>query len=284
MIKCGDAEFDLEREFLVMGILNVTPDSFSDGGLYSSSDKAVERALELFEEGADVIDIGGESTNPFHSEPVSPKEETSRVLPIVKALVKKGFRRICIDTRHADTASACLSEGASWINDVSALTFDSCMVKAVMPADALVLMHSRGTPQEMQKGVIEYDDVVGQVRGYLKQRVDFCEAHGISRARIIVDPGIGFGKKLAHNIALLQGMESLKGIAAGVLSGVSRKSFLGEITKIQNPKDRDFATLGAVLHSMLNGANVVRVHNVKATREMLKVFQTLTKSDHRVRI
>lgn len=278
MIRCGDRAFDLSERCLIMGVLNVTPDSFSDGGQFAAADSALAQAQMLFEQGADIVDIGGESTNPYVSKPVDSALELERILPIVKGLVKRGMRALSIDTRHAETARICLSEGASWVNDVSAFTYDPQMVHVARSAEAVVLMHARGTPEVMQKGEIIYDDVVGEVAAYLRERVAFCKANGIDSARIIVDPGIGFGKRLEHNIALLRGLDSLRGLSAGVLSGVSRKFFLGEITGIKEPIQRDWATLGAVAHSVMLGANIVRVHNVKATKDMLKVFETLRRS------
>jgi dihydropteroate synthase len=257
-----------------MGVLNVTHDSFSDGGQFANADEAIAFAIRMFEDGADIVDIGGESTNPFGSEPLSADDETARVLPVVKALVRRGFRQLSIDTRQAEVARICLLEGASWINDVSAMTYDEHMVHEAKKADAVVLMHARGIPQVMQKDVV-YSDVVYDVANYLRKQVALCEESGITKDRIVVDPGICFGKKLEHNVALLRGLEAFQGIGAGVLSGVSRKSFLGEITGIKDPKARENATLGAVAYSALKGANILRVHNVKANREMLTVFEAL---------
>jgi dihydropteroate synthase len=246
----------------------------SDGGLFATVEQAVQHGITMFEEGADIVDIGGESTNPFHSQPLNAEQELERVLPVVKGLVKRGFRELSIDTRHAETARVCLSEGVSWVNDISGFVFDPDMVHVAKKADAVVLMHSRDIPQKMQIDV-HYSDVVKEIADFLRKQVALCVENGIKQAQIIVDPGICFGKKLEHNLSLLRNLEVFQGIGAGVLSGVSRKSFLGEITGIKTPVERENATLGAVAYSALKGANIVRVHNVKANREMLTVFETL---------
>ncbi len=258
----------------VMGALNVTPDSFSDGGSYFNTDTAIAHAEQMAEDGADVIDIGGESTRPF-AQPVSPREELSRVLPVVRGLVARGIRNISIDTRNASTAHACLGEGASWINDVSAFSHDQDMVHVAKNADCVVLMHARGTPDIMQAGEIAYGDVVQQIREYLIERVNFAISQGIERKKILVDPGIGFGKKLAHNIAITKNLSAFANIGAGVLYGPSRKAFIGEITGIKDAAQRDFATMAPIAIAELQGVTMVRVHNVKATVEMLSVLKQL---------
>lgn len=274
MIRCGDRDFDLTSRCLIMGVLNVTHDSMSDGGLFLSSEDAIAHGVRLFEEGADIVDIGGESTNPFVSEALSQEVEIARILPVVKNLVRRGYRQLSIDTRNAETARVCLLEGASWINDISGFTYDEKMVLEARKADAVVLMHSRDIPQRMQINV-HYDDVVKEVSEFLQKQLLVCESHGIPKEKVIVDPGICFGKLLEHNVALLRALPRFREMGAGVLSGVSRKSFLGQLTGIANPKERENATLGAVAYSALMGANIVRVHNVKANREMLTVFEAL---------
>ena len=276
VLACGSKTFYLGARTFVMGILNVTPDSFSDGGRFLGLDSAVSRAEQLIRDGADIIDIGGESTRPY-SQMVSPEEELERILPLVKALVKRGIRNISIDTRNASTAMVCLDEGASWINDVSGLSHDRDMITAVRNADVLVLMHARGTPDVMQTGDIKYQNVVDEVRDFLRERVLYASENGIDTRRILVDPGIGFGKKLVHNLDLIRRLHAFQDIGIGVLCGPSRKAFIGELTGIKEPSERDIPTLGAVACSVLAGTDMVRVHNVKATVEALKVIDALAR-------
>lgn len=274
MIVCGERRFDLGSRCHIMGVVNVTHDSFSDGGLFLDTEKAIAQGVQLFEDGADLVDIGGESTNWFTSEPLSVEQEIERVLPVVKGLVKRGFRALSIDTRNAETARVCLLEGASWVNDISGFVHDPRMVVEAKKADAVVLMHSPDIPQRMQLNPL-YEDVVGEVRDFLATQIEKCEEHGILKDRIIVDPGICFGKKLEHNLALLRQLDAFQGMGAGVLVGVSRKSFLRDLTGIEKPSEREYASLGAHAYCALMGAQLVRVHNVKANHEMLTVFQSL---------
>jgi dihydropteroate synthase len=273
-LQCGDRLLPLGQRTLVMGILNLTPDSFSDGGLFTGTDAALARAEQMLAEGADVIDIGGESTRPFAA-PVSPQEELARILPVVRALCLRGIRNLSIDTRNASTWRACQYEGASWLNDVSALTHDEDMVKVAQRADVVILMHAKGTPDVMQKGEISYDNVVTDVAGFLRQRIELANQAGISSERILVDPGIGFGKKLAHNLALIRGLQELKGLGAGILCGTSRKAFIGELTGLKIASERDAASLGALSASVLAGADMVRVHDVKAAVQALKIIDAI---------
>ena len=257
-----------------MGIVNITPDSFSDGGATWTVDAAVAHAQRLLDDGADVLDLGGESTRPGAT-PVPIDEELARVLPVVEALVARGIRNLSIDTRNARTAAACLDAGASWVNDVSALSWDPDMSAVAARAEALVLMHARGTPETMQHGAIHYDDVVGAVRGFLEERVAVAVGAGIERMRLLVDPGIGFGKRLPHNLELTRGLGALHGIGAGVLYGPSRKRFLGELTGVDVASERDAATLGAACFAATRGADVVRLHEVKAAVQALRVVDAL---------
>lgn len=270
VLQCGNRQFRLGRKTFIMGVVNVTPDSFSDGGCWYDPDKAIAHGLALAEQGADVLDVGGESTRPGAAA-VTREEELARVLPVVRGLVAQGASFISVDTRHAETARICLEEGASWVNDVSAGTHDPAMLSVAAKADAVVLMHMRGTPATMQKGEINYENVVSEVSGYLDQRVSACEAHGIKPQCIIVDPGIGFGKKLAHNLLLTQAVGRLQGRAGAVLYGPSRKRFLGELTGIEEAAKRDVPTLAALGVAVAAGAQLVRVHNVALARDYLKV-------------
>jgi len=273
-LLCGDRTFVLGKRTLIMGILNIAPDSFSDGGEINSPGAAVQKAKQLLADGADIIDVGAESTRPF-ADDIGLQEELSRIIPTVKALIAEGVRNLSIDTRRAEVARICLAEGASWINDVSGLRYDKKMLDVVQAADAVVVMHSQGSPQNMQRGKIEYSDVVLEVTHFLRQQVECLVEAGYERGRILVDPGIGFGKSLKHNLLLTQNLQELAGIAGGVLYGPSRKFFLSEITGIKNAAERDFATLGAVVYAALHGANIVRVHNVKAAHEALLIADSL---------
>jgi dihydropteroate synthase len=251
----------------VMGVLNVTPDSFSDGGRHVSLDAAVARAFEMAEEGADVVDVGGESTRPGARE-VPEDEERRRVLPVIEALEKRGFERpISIDTRRAVVARDALAAGASIVNDVTALR-DEAMAGVVARARAaVILMHMKGTPETMQ-GEAVYDDVVASVTRTLEERVAFARSAGIQRECVLVDPGLGFAKKPEHNWALLARLDRLAAIAP-VVVGASRKSFLGALLGGRPPLERASAGLGVAVAATLKGARVVRTHDVRATVDAL---------------
>lgn len=272
---CGGHRLALGQRTHIMGVINVTPDSFSDGGLFNSAEAAVAHGLRLLAEGADLLDVGGESTRPG-AVPVPPREECARVLPVVEGLVARGVRRISVDTRNAATAAACLDAGASWINDISALRHDPAMARAARKADCVVLMHMRGTPATMQQGKIAYDDVAREVADFLAQRVRAAQDAGIAPDRILVDPGIGFGKTLEHNLELSRRLQAFHSLAAGIVYGPSRKGFLGKLVGEQDPRQRTAATLGAVAAAALQGADVVRVHDVRATVHLLRVLRSLS--------
>jgi dihydropteroate synthase len=270
-LTCGDRALKLGARTFVMGVVNVTPDSFSDGGDLPTLDAALAHARALLEAGADVLDVGGESTRPGAAA-VSVAEEQDRVIPLVEALAAEGVRSISVDTRNAATARAARAAGAAWLNDVSALTWDEEMPAAARAFDAVVLMHARGTPETMQAGVIEYDAVVDDIAAYLAARLD---ESGLDPARVLVDPGIGFGKRLEHNVALTRGLERVRGRAAGVLYGPSRKRFLGEITGVDEAARRDPATHAAVALAAGWGADVVRVHDVGGAVQAVRVSDAL---------
>jgi len=254
---------------LVMGILNVTPDSFYDGGRHRPTDAAVARAREMEREGADIIDVGGESTRPG-ADPVSPETERARVLPVIESLADRTAVPISVDTRRASVAHAALSAGATIVNDVSALRFDPEMARVIADAGAVViLMHMKGAPKTMQSSP-SYDDVVEEVRGFLVDRILFAERAGIPRGRIAIDPGIGFGKRLADNIALLRHLDALCGFDAPVAIGVSRKSFLEGILELPAP-ERLEGTIAANAVAIYNGADIIRVHDVKEGRRTADV-------------
>lgn len=257
---------DLEGEgrVLIMGILNVTPDSFSDGGRFLSPDAAVERALVMEGEGADIIDIGGESSRPG-AEPVSVEEELGRVLPVLERLRGRLRIPISIDTTKAEVAEAALRAGARIVNDISALRFDPAMAPLVAESGAgLVLMHMLGTPKTMQQSP-HYDDVVREVRGFLAERAQYAQSQGIPREAIAVDPGIGFGKTVEHNLELLRRLPELVELGFPVLVGPSRKSFIGAVLGLP-VGERLEGTLAACAVAVVRGADILRVHDVRQVR------------------
>ncbi|MBC7097612.1 dihydropteroate synthase [Candidatus Bipolaricaulota bacterium] len=257
---------DLEGEgrVLIMGILNVTPDSFSDGGRFLSPDAAVERALVMEGEGADIIDIGGESSRPG-AEPVSVEEELGRVLPVLERLRGRLRIPISIDTTKAEVAEAALRAGACIVNDISALRFDPAMAPLVAEFGAgLVLMHMLGTPKTMQQSP-HYDDVVREVRGFLAERAQYAQSQGIPREAIAVDPGIGFGKTVEHNLELLRRLPELVELGFPVLVGPSRKSFIGALLGLP-VEERLEGTLAACAVAVVRGADILRVHDVRQVR------------------
>lgn len=268
-IDLGGTVLDF-RHPLLMGVLNATPDSFSDGGALTSVDDALRRAEAQVAAGARILDVGGESTRPGALK-VDAAVERQRVLPIVTALTWHRFPvAVSVDTSKAEVAAAALDHGATIVNDVTALA-DPRMAAVVAAADAaLILMHMRGEPRTMQEGVIHYDDVVGEVRAFLAARIEIAVAGGVSRDRILVDPGIGFGKTVAHNIALTKGLRSLAALGRPVVYGPSRKRFLGEITG-RPVEDRDRATAAACALALELGAHVLRVHDVAAVRDAVLV-------------
>lgn len=259
---------------VLMGILNVTPDSFSDGGRFENYSDAVARALKMVEQGAGIIDIGGESTRPG-AKTVSPEEEAERVLPVINALKNK-VPLISIDTRNAAVMKAALDAGADIVNDVSALTHDPQSVSIVANSNAPVcLMHMRGSPQEMQKEPT-YENVVDEVLHYLLNRARVCLAAGVTKENIIIDPGIGFGKTPEHNLALLKNIDQFVGTGFPVLLGTSRKSFIQKVAGDNSTADdRIGGSLSSVLWGWSRGVRLFRVHDVKETAQALKIFQSI---------
>lgn len=257
----------LERP-LIMGVVNVTPDSFSDGGLFSSADEAVAHGRRLFDEGADLIDVGGESTRPG-SEPVDEQTEKNRVVPVVEALTEIGAV-VSIDTTKANVASAAITAGAEVVNDVTAGS-DPGMFDLVASSGAgMVLMHMKGTPRTMQEDP-RYDDVVAEIADFLLERAAAAETAGIGREALVIDPGIGFGKTVEHNLELIRRLGVLVSTGYPVMVGASRKGFLGKITGIDVPARRDVATAAVTALAVSSGAAVVRVHDVVSSREAAAV-------------
>jgi dihydropteroate synthase len=268
----GGREFRYGPRPLVMGILNVTPDSFSDGGRFADPGRALEHAMEMAEEGADVIDVGGESTRPGSS-PVGAEEQIRRVVPVIRAIASGCDTPVSVDSRSAEVVSAALDAGASMVNDTSALG-DPDMPSVVSSAGVpVVLMHMQGTPGTMQSDP-SYGDVLGEVRQFLEERIAVAVDRGIPRERILVDPGIGFGKRLEHNIVLLERLGDLKTTGCRVVLGHSRKSFLGLLTGEGDASSRDVFT--HVVSVLLRGtADVLRVHDVKGTVRSLGVAEAV---------
>lgn len=252
---------------VVMGILNVTPDSFSDGGAYESVDAAVAHASTMIAEGAEIIDVGPESTRPG-SEPVSVAEQLRRAIPVIRAIrAAHPEVSLSIDTRLAEVASAAVEAGATMINDVSALRDDPALVEVVSKSGAwVVLMHRRGMPATMQAGGgPDYDDVVGEISEFLRERIDWAVSSGVERSRIVVDPGIGFGKRVEHNLQILQHVETLTALGQPVLIGASRKRFISMTLEGVAPELRDAASSHCAALAVAGGARVLRAHAVALT-------------------
>lgn len=264
---------DLDRRTHVMGVINITPDSFSDGGLYFSHSKAIERGIQMAEEGVDIIDVGGESTRPY-SRRIPVSEEIERVVPVIEALSRKVHVPISIDTIKADVAREALSAGASIINDITALRFDPRMSALAAEAEVpVVLMHMKGTPEDMQMNPV-YEDVVAEVLLFLRERTEYAEASGIRRNLIIIDPGIGFGKSFDHNLTLIRNLKAFTSFGNPVLLGTSNKAFIGHILK-KGPGERLTGTMATVAAGVMNGANIVRVHHVREAVETVKIIDAV---------
>lgn len=268
LLHCGSFHFDLSRP-VVMGIVNITPDSFSDGGRFFSSGAAIDHAHELIAEGADILDVGGESTRPG-AQPVGVQQELDRVLPLVEAL--RGVP-VSIDTWKPEVMRAALAAGACMVNDVNALLAEGALAAVAQSEAAVCLMHKQGDPQTMQQQP-HYQDVIAEVSDFLRGRIAAAEAAGIARERIAIDPGFGFGKTLAHNLDLLRGLDRLRELGVPVLAGLSRKSMLGAITG-REVGDRVSASVAAALIAVQRGAAIVRVHDVRATVDALKIWNAV---------
>lgn len=264
----GSGVLPLAQRPCVMGVLNATPDSFSDGGDHAAPAKALDRALEMLDQGADIIDVGGESTRPGAGE-VPDDEELSRVLPVIEKIAAQIRAPVSIDTRKSRVAREALSAGASIINDVSGLKHDSAMAGVAATAGCpVIVMHMRGTPENMQADT-RYDDLMGAVFRGLRESVEIALSAGIPKTRIIVDPGVGFGKNAEANLIMLDSVGELRSLGCAILVGASRKSFIGNTLKIENPKDRVEGSLAAAVLAVAKGANIIRAHDVKETRRVV---------------
>ena len=272
-LRLRDRLLDTSGAPLVMGILNVTPDSFSDGGDHPTAQDAEARARAMIREGADIIDVGPESTRPG-SAPVSAKEQIRRAVPVIRAIrAADGRIAISIDTRLASVAEAALYAGADMVNDVSALGDDPGLLDVVVASNAaVVLMHRQGIPANMQDGGgPRYDDLLGEICAFLAERRDYAVSRGIDASRIVVDPGIGFGKRVEHNLTILRRLDRFVAIGQPVLIGASRKSFIGSVLGIEEPKNREAGSLACAVIAAMAGAAILRVHEVRPAVEAVRL-------------
>ncbi|MBI4823494.1 MAG: dihydropteroate synthase [Nitrospirae bacterium] len=274
LLSWRDYSFDFSLKTYVMGILNVTPDSFSDRGLYMDKLSAIERALEIEDEGADIIDIGGQSTRPG-SEPVSVEEEIRRTVPLISAISGRLDIPISIDTYRGEVAKRAIEAGASIVNDISGLRFDPEMASVVARSSVpVIIMHIKGTPKDMQKSP-KYKALILEIMDYLKEGIRIATGAGIREDMIVIDPGIGFGKTFDHNLEIIKNLHEFTLLEKPILIGPSRKAFIGRILGDAPPEERLEGTAGAVAISVFNGANIVRVHDVARMLKVVKVADAI---------
>lgn len=272
-IPCGNKILDLSSRTHIMGILNVTPDSFSDGGKYLIPELAIERGIQMAEYGADIIDIGAESTRPG-AEPISIEVELQRIIPVLEGLLKQVAVPISVDTYKSSVAETVLKIGANMINDISGLRFDPKMKEVVSKFQVpVVIMHIKGQPRNMQQNPY-YDDLISEIYGYLAESIQLAELAGIKREKIIVDPGIGFGKRLSDNYEILRRLDEFKKLDCPILIGPSRKSFIGNVLELP-PDQRLEGTIAAVAIGIQNGAHIVRVHDVQEVSRACRIIDIL---------
>ncbi len=272
--RCRQYTFTFPRPTLVVGIVNVTPDSFSDGGQFLAPDQAVAHALRLVERGAEILDIGGESTRPG-AEPVSASEESRRVIPVIEALVDRVRVPVSIDTLKPEVAQAALAAGASIVNDVAANREDEAMWRVVAEAGAgYVCMHMQGTPQTMQRAPV-YADVVREVADFFRDRIERLSAAGVDRTQVVLDVGIGFGKTLEHNLQLLAGLRGFTKLERPLLLGVSRKSFIGKLVGAESPASRLPASLACACLAIEGGVTMIRAHDVAETVQAVRMAEAV---------
>ena len=267
---------DFSRRAYIMGVLNLTPDSFFDGRMFPEPEAAVQHAFQMEAEGADIIDLGGESTRPG-AQAVPLKEEFRRVLPVLKRLSGRLKVPISIDTYKSEVAERCIQCGAEMVNDISGLYFDPRMKEVVARHQVpVIVMHMKGTPRDMQKDP-QYRDLIGEILSYFRESISRADAAGVPADKIIIDPGIGFGKSFTHNLDILKGLESFKVLGKPIMVGVSRKSFLGKILDL--PVDERLeGSIAAALYAVLRGANIVRVHDVAATVRALRTVEAIQRA------
>lgn len=276
ILEWPSGRLDFSAGPLLMGILNITPDSFSDGGQFFDTDKAIAHGLKMAEEGAAIIDVGAESTRPG-SEPVSAEEQIKRAIPVIKSLSKKIKIPISIDTYNFDVTKAALDAGASMINDITALNDERMAKLAAEKKMPVVLMHIQGTPKTMQTNP-EYNDVVSEVLAYLLKSTNRAEQFGIPKERIFIDPGFGFSKTVEHNLLLLKNIDKFVHSGYRVLVGTSRKAFIGKITGKENPADRIFGTAATVALCTYNGVSILRVHDIPQMLDVIRMIKAIVKS------
>lgn len=278
VLHCRKQTFLLGKRTLIMGILNVTPDSFSDGGLYLDKERAVEHGLRMVEEGADMIDIGGESTRPG-AKPLDIHEELRRVIPVIETLSKRIRIPISIDTYKSEVARRAIDAGAEIINDISGLNFDPLMAKVTAKEDIpIVLMHIRGTPETMQKD-IHYESLFSEIILYLKDSIQRAENEGVDPKKIIIDPGIGFGKTVSDNLIIIKNLKEFKILGKPILLGTSRKSFIGKLLNT-GPNDRIEGSLSSIAIGVLNGAHIIRTHDVFQAKRAIAIADAIRLSDN----
>ena len=274
ILKTFKREIQLGKKTLIMGILNVTPDSFSDGGLFYSQQRAIERGLQMVDEGADIIDIGGESSRPGAAS-VSAKAELKRVLPVIDSLVKQIKIPISIDTKKAQVARQAVGVGAEIVNDISALHADIKMTKTIKDTGAaVILMHMRGNPQNMQKGNLVYNNLMAEIADYLKKSSEKALNGGIAKNCLVIDPGIGFGKTPDDNYKIVKNLSQLKVLGMPIMVGTSRKSFLGKVTGGE-PSERMEGTAATVAAAIMNGCHIIRVHDVAVMKKVAAVTDAI---------
>lgn len=273
ILEVNGKQHSLGHKTWFMGVINVTPDSFSDAGLCFDKNSAVKRGLELENQGADILDIGGESTRPG-SEPVSAEEELKRIIPVIAELRKKSKALISVDTTKAEVAEKALEAGADIVNDISAFRFDDRMPLLISDSGApVVLMHMKGVPKTMQANPF-YEDLFQEICCFLEERIATATAYGIKREKIIVDPGIGFGKGIEHNLAIINNLSFLQDLGRPILAGISRKSFIGKILNLP-PKERTEGTIASAVLSVLRGAHILRVHDVEQVKRAITVAEAI---------
>ena len=272
-IKIGKRMFGFGKRTYIMGVLNITPDSFSDGGKHLKLEQAVEQAKRLWEEGADIIDVGGESTRPG-ARPISVQEEKKRVLPVIERLTRDNKYLISIDTTKAEVAEAALSSGAQMVNDISGLHFDPRLAKIVAKFKVpLCIMHIKGKPRKMQENPV-YSDLMSEIINYLAEGLEIAKKNGILPEKIMIDPGIGFGKTLDHNLEILRHLQTLKGLGRPIMIGTSRKSFIGKTLGLP-VEERGAGTAASVAIAIMNGADFIRVHDVRQMARVAKMTDAI---------
>lgn len=274
-LRVRGKDYSLGRRTWLMGILNVTPDSFSDGGMYLDKKSAVQKGLQLIEDGADILDIGGESTRPG-SNPITSEEEKRRILPVISGIREKTDTLISVDTTKSEVLKSALDAGADILNDISGMRFDPKILGLAAKKDIpVIIMHMKGTPRNMQESP-EYNNVIQEIKTFLKQRVSGALTAGIKKNKIIIDPGIGFGKRLKDNLKIISNLSAFSELGYPILIGVSRKSFIGDLLKL-SPEKRLEGTIASSLISILQGAHILRVHDVSSLKKAVTVAEAIIK-------